>query len=73
MVEATEEKVLWVSVGVMDSVVGAFGGLSLIGVSLYDCVQHPRLHQIFMIYFILAVAVSGTLQTVETRHLWHEQ
>lgn len=73
MVEATEERLLWVSVGVVDTVVGALGGMSLVLVSVYDCVAHPYLHNVFMSSFIISVAVTGTLQTVETEHLWHEQ
>lgn len=39
----------------------------------YDAFQYGHYHSIFMNTFILSVAVSGLLQTIEVEHLWHEQ
>ncbi|ORY54167.1 Frag1/DRAM/Sfk1 family-domain-containing protein [Leucosporidium creatinivorum] len=70
--EATEERWLWIAVGVLDVLVGTLGAAALVLLSIYDAFDHPKLHSLFMSSFIIAVGVSGTLQTVEVEHLMHE-
>ncbi|GAA5863151.1 hypothetical protein JCM8547_002813 [Rhodosporidiobolus lusitaniae] len=72
MVEATEERHLWVAVGVMDVLIGGLGGIALVLLAIFDAFNYPREHNAFMTSFIICVTLSGLLQTVEVEHLWHE-
>ncbi|GAA5968549.1 hypothetical protein JCM11641_007675 [Rhodosporidiobolus odoratus] len=72
MVEATEERHLWVAVGALDVFVGLLGGIALVLLAIFDAFDFPALHNAFMTSFIVCVTLSGLLQTVEVEHLWHE-
>ncbi|GAA5914936.1 hypothetical protein JCM6882_008113 [Rhodosporidiobolus microsporus] len=72
MVEATEEKHLWVGIGVLDVLIGLLGGLALILLAIFDAFNYPKEHNAFMTTFIVCVTLSGLLQTLEVEHLWHE-
>lgn len=74
MSEATDEHVLWVAVGALDVLAAMLASTSLALPCLVESVRaHAELHVALLAFFVVAVSVSGLLQTAEVHHLWHEQ
>ncbi|GAA5836841.1 hypothetical protein JCM9279_007675 [Rhodotorula babjevae] len=72
LTEASEERYLWIAVGIVDVHVGILAGASLILLAVFDTVEFPHEHDVLLIAFFVCVIVSGLLQTTEVEHLWHE-
>ncbi|KAI5477629.1 hypothetical protein MNV49_006015, partial [Pseudohyphozyma bogoriensis] len=72
LVEATMDRKLWVGVALVDIAVVLFSSACLILLSWFDAFDYPQEHNFFMNGFIVGIAVSGALQTVEVEHLYHE-
>ncbi|GAA6036328.1 hypothetical protein JCM8097_001669 [Rhodosporidiobolus ruineniae] len=72
MIEATDERLLWAYVGAVDILIGTTGGIALVLLAIFDAFNYPSEHNLFMSTFIVCVALTGLLQTVEVEHLWHE-
>ncbi|GAA5879645.1 hypothetical protein JCM1840_000599 [Sporobolomyces johnsonii] len=72
MVEATEERLLWVAVGTLDVLVAVLGGVALVLLAVFDAFNFPKQHNLAMTSFIVCVTLSGLLNTAEVEHLWHE-
>ncbi|GAA5880825.1 hypothetical protein JCM16303_005133 [Sporobolomyces ruberrimus] len=72
LTEATEERWLWCSVGILDCILGVCGSVALFLLPIFDVQEFPQLHKIFKTAFFVCIALSGLLNTVEVEHLWHE-
>ncbi|GAA5824879.1 hypothetical protein JCM11251_005377 [Rhodosporidiobolus azoricus] len=72
MVEATEEKHLWVSIGVLDVFLGLVAGISLVLLAVFDPTGWEKEHCVLFTIFVTCITLSGLLQTLEVEHLWHE-
>jgi hypothetical protein len=74
MSEATDEHVLWVGVASLDVLAAVLAAVALALPGLYqECRAHAELQIALLAFFVVAVGVSGLLQTAEVHHLWHEQ
>ncbi|GAA5847126.1 hypothetical protein JCM3766R1_001718 [Sporobolomyces carnicolor] len=72
LVEATEDRWLWISVGLLDCVLGAAGSVALFLLPLFNPVEFPTFFKILRATFFTCIAASGLLNTAEVEHLWHE-
>ncbi|GAA5954130.1 hypothetical protein JCM3765_005298 [Sporobolomyces pararoseus] len=72
LVEAREERWLWISVGLLDCILGACASVALMLIPIFDSMEFPRLHKLFKASFFVFIALCGLLNCVEVEHLWHE-
>ncbi|GAA6022494.1 hypothetical protein JCM10207_008532 [Rhodosporidiobolus poonsookiae] len=72
LVEATEDKWLWTTVGSLDIVAGVAASATLVAFAFLSSSVDQHTQDTLLAVFFICVAVSGGLQTVEVEHLWHE-
>ncbi|GAA5900048.1 uncharacterized protein JCM6883_006075 [Sporobolomyces salmoneus] len=70
--EAKEERWLWVTVGLLDCLLGFCGSVALFLLPIFNEREYPDLFKTFRATFFICIALSGLLNTAEVDHLWHE-